>query len=232
MKRYIFAALVALLSFTSCVIESGYTPEKSSVGRLLYNQANKILYQHAIAYSTYIIYADAILNDDTAAIDILKRDLFANFYTEILEDGVRIAHTNGSVTVNTGGKALTEGGVWRLFLYDHTNATYTCTGVVGQQRTFTVSNTNEIESVNITVSYRVSEDNKILLSFSGEGMRNMNNYTLSFNINDEDPIVVRHKSPYMPIRGTMYIDYIETQSGSKHSATAIAKNNSMEFINR
>lgn len=232
MKRYILVAILALLGLTSCVIESGYTPKEDAAARTLYNRANDMLYMHAIAYAPYMIYADALLRDDAEAIDILKRDLYDNYFTEILEDGVKIIHINGYVKIKTGGKRLEEGGVWQLYFYDNDYVAYTCTGVVGQQRSFTVMSTNENDSVNINVSYRVTEDKNIFITLVGEGLRDMKDYTLRFNIKEEDPIIFRHKNLYRPIFGTMYIDYQDNNSGKKLSVSATAKLNNIEFENR
>lgn len=191
-----------------------------------------MLYMHAIAYAPYMIYADALLRDDAEAIDILKRDLYDNYFTEILEDGVKIIHINGYVKIKTGGKRLEEGGVWQLYFYDNDYVAYTCTGVVGQQRSFTVMSTNENDSVNINVSYRVTEDKNIFITLVGEGLRDMKDYTLRFNIKEEDPIIFRHKNLYRPIFGTMYIDYQDNNSGKKLSVSATAKLNNIEFENR
>lgn len=232
MKKYILVAILALLGLTSCVIESGYTPKEDDAAKTLYNRANDMLYMHAIAYAPYMIYADALLRDDAEAIDILKRDLYDNYFTEILEDGVKIIHINGYVKIKTGGKRLEEGGVWQLYFYDNDYVAYTCTGVVGQQRSFTVMSTNENDSVNINVSYRVTEGKDIQITFTGDGQRDMKDYTLRFNIKEEDPIIFRHKNLYRPIFGTMYIDYQDSNSGKKLSVSATAKLNNMEFENR
>ncbi len=232
MKKYILVALVALLGLTSCVIESGYTPKEDAAARTLYNRANDMLFMHAIAYAPYMIYADALLREDAEAVEILKAEEFSQFTAEILEDGVRLAHVNGSTKVKTGGKRLEEGGVWQLFFYDNDYASYTCTGIAGQQRSFTVISSNENDSVNMTVSYRVTEDKNIFITLVGEGLRDMKDYTLRFNIKEEDPIIFRHKNLYRPIFGTMYIDYQDNNSGKKLSVSATAKLNNMEFKNR
>ena len=199
MKRYILAALVALLGLSSCVIESGNTPAEDAAAKRLYYTASNMLELHAIAHCPNIIYADALIREDAAAIEILKKDEFNNYTTEIGEDGVKIIHVNGTMTVKTGGKALEEGGVWQLFFYDNTYPTYTCTGIVGQQRAFTVMSTKSDESVNVSVSYRVAEDNNIFISFSGEGLEDTKSYSLRFTINEDDPIVFRYKNLYRHI---------------------------------
>ena len=232
MKRYILVALVAMLGITSCVIESGYTPAEDAAARTLYNRANDMLFMHAIAYAPYMIYADALLREDAEAVEILKTEEFSQYTAEILEDGVRLAHVNGSTKVKTGGKRLEEGGVWQLYFYDNDYASYTCTGIAGQQRSFTVISSNENDSVNITVSYRVTEDKNIFITLVGEGLRDMKDYTLRFNIKEEDPIIFRHKNLYRPIFGTMQIDYHDINRGKKLSVSAIAKLNNMEFKNR
>ena len=232
MKRYILVALVAMLGITSCVIESGYTPNEDAAARTLYNRANDMLFMHAIAHCPKIIYADALIREDAAAIEILKKDEFDNYTTEIGEDGVKIIHVNGTMTVKTGGKRLEEGGVWQLYFYDNDYASYTCTGIAGQQRSFTVISSNENDSVNITVSYRVTEDKNIFITLVGEGLRDMKDYTLRFKIKEEDPIIFRHPNLYRPIFGTMYIDYHDINRGKKLSVSAIAKLNNMEFKNR
>ena len=232
MKRYILVALVAMLGITSCVIESGYTPNEDAAARTLYNRANDMLFMHAIAYAPYMIYADALLREDAEAVEILKTEEFSQYTAEILEDGVRLAHVNGSTKVKTGGKRLEEGGVWQLYFYDNDYASYTCTGIAGQQRSFTVISSNENDSVNITVSYRVTEDKNIFITLVGEGLRDMKDYTLRFNIKEEDPIIFRHKNLYRPIFGTMQIDYHDINRGKKLSVSAIAKLNNMEFKNR
>ena len=132
MKRYILVAIVAMLGLTSCVIGSGYTPNEDAAARTLYNRANDMLYMHAIAYAPYMIYADALLREDAEAVEILKTEEFSQYTAEILEDGVRLAHVNGSTKVKTGGKRLEEGSVWQLFFYDNDYASYTCTGIAGQ----------------------------------------------------------------------------------------------------
>lgn len=232
MKRYILVAIVAMLGLTSCVIGSGYTPNEDAAARTLYNRANDMLYMHAIAYAPYMIYADALLREDAEAVEILKTEEFSQYTAEILEDGVRLAHVNGSTKVKTGGKRLEEGSVWQLFFYDNDYASYTCTGIAGQQRSFTVISSNENDSVNITVSYRVTEDKNIFITLVGEGLRDMKDYTLRFNIKEEDPIIFRHPNLYRPIFGTMYIDYHDINRGKKLSVSATAKLNNMEFKNR
>ena len=191
-----------------------------------------MLFMHAIAYAPYMIYADALLREDAEAVEILKTEEFSQYTAEILEDGVRLAHVNGSTKVKTGGKRLEEGGVWQLYFYDNDYASYTCTGIAGQQRSFTVISSNENDSVNITVSYRVTEDKNIFITLVGEGLRDMKDYTLRFNIKEEDPIIFRHKNLYRPIFGTMQIDYHDINRGKKLSVSAIAKLNNMEFKNR
>ena len=229
MKRYILVAIVALLGLTSCVIESGNTPAEDAAAKRLYYTASNMLELHAIAHCPKIIYADALIREDAAAIEILKKDEFNNYTTEIGEDGVKIIHANGTMTVKTGGKALEEGGVWQLFFYDNTYPTYTCTGVVGQQRAFTVMSTKSDESVNVSVSYRVAEDNNIFISFSGSGLKDNDDYSLSFSIDEQSPITYRHKNLYLPIFGTMQMDYHDKNSGKRLSAKATAKLNSTEY---
>lgn len=232
MKRYILVALVAMLGITSCKIESGYTPKEHDGARVLFNHANNMLYTHALALSPYIIYADALLREDADAVEILKAEEFSQYTAEILEDGVRLAHVNGSTKVKTGGKRLEEGGVWQLYFYDNDYASYTCTGIAGQQRSFTVISSKDNDSVNVGVSYRVTEDKKIQIFFTGQGKSETKSYTLHFSIKEDDPIIFRYHNLYSPIFGTMYIDYHDNNSGKKLSVSATAQLNNMKYENR
>ena len=44
MRRYIFAALVALFSFTSCIVDDGYRPSKDNSSRVIYNHTTPFIY--------------------------------------------------------------------------------------------------------------------------------------------------------------------------------------------
>lgn len=233
MKRYIFAAILALLSLSSCVVEEGYTPDKDNSARVLYNEAKDILHQYAIVYTEHIIYADALLRGDAEVADIIKSEFFDNCHSEILADGVKTTHsTGGYVIVKTGGKSLAEGGEWQLFFNDDTQASYTCTGIVGQEQCFAVNRSHGGESVDVLVSYKPTEDNDIFISISGEGHQTTDRYALDFSINEDTPLVYRPRNLYKPIMGTMYIDFLDKNTGKKYSAAATALLHETEFEKR
>ena len=50
MRRYIFAALVALFSLTSCIVDDGYRPSKDNSSRVIYNQTTNYIYNKEVNY--------------------------------------------------------------------------------------------------------------------------------------------------------------------------------------
>lgn len=238
MKRYIFAALVALFSLTSCIVDDGYRPSKDNSSRVIYNQTTNYIYNNCTESAAYIIYADALLRGDTAVVDVLKGLFFGNYTATIDGNDVVITPQNSKYyyyTVKTDGKPLAEGGVWSVVYHGYsTNPQNTCTGIVGENCAFTAQceYTDMFDSkvFNHTLRYAITEDNSLAITLAGSGkLRDVNNYTIEYQIDAQNPFVYKGDNILNPAAGTISIDYLDEQSGFSKVVKGTVLSNTVHF---
>ncbi|MBQ9138540.1 MAG: hypothetical protein IJX65_07895 [Alistipes sp.] len=235
MKKYIILALVALFSLSSCVLDDGTTRDP--------NKANEVLVRKVISSLSptlrnvkYILYADAVVEGRESDAKFIKSHYFPNATIETADDKITITESlsnNQSMqsVVTTGGVKLTEGGSWTLeeVSGDKTILVGTYTGVQGAECTFTTTYTNgkeESEDYSVKILYSLVS-NGIKMKVWGAGdMELKRSYTMSFTIDDNNPLI-HYYSNTGGSRDTFY--YINYFGGAMNIAyTDLVDNTSRE----
>lgn len=237
MKRYIFAALVALFSLTSCIVDDGYRPSKDNSSKLIYQQTTNFIYNNCTESVAYVIYADALLRGDAATADVVKGLFFSNYTATINGNDVVITPQTSTYyyfTVKTDGKPLVEGGVWSVYYNFAREPRITCTGIVGENGAFSVqseySDYFDTLIINHTLRYAITEDNSLVITLVGSGkLRDVNSYTIEYQIDAQNPLVYKGDNILNPAAGTISIDYLDENTGYSKSVKGTVLSNTVHF---
>ena len=237
MKRYIFAALVAIFTLTSCVVEDGYKPSKDNSSKLIYQQTTNFIYNNCTESVSYVIYADALLRGDAATADVVKGLFFSNYTATINGNDVVITPQTSTYyyfTVKTDGKPLAEGGVWSVYYNLAREPRITCTGIVGENGAFSVqseySDYFDTLIINHTLRYVIDAENTLAITLVGSGkLRDVNNYTIEYQIDAQNPLVYKGDNILNPAAGTISIDYLDENTGYSKSVKGTVLSNTVHF---
>lgn len=237
MKRYIFAALVAIFTLTSCVVEDGYKPSKDNSSKLIYQQTTNFIYNNCTESVAYVIYADALLRGDAATTDVVKGLFFSNYTATINGNDVVITPQTSTYyyfTVKTDGKPLAEGGVWSVYYNLAREPRITCTGIVGENGAFSVqseySDYFDTLIINHTLRYVIDAENTLAITVAGSGeLRDAFNYTIEYQIDAQNPLVYKGDNLLNPTAGTISIDYLDENTGYSKSVKGTVLSNTVHF---
>lgn len=237
MRRYIFAAIVALFSLTSCIVDDGYTPSTDNSSKMIYQRTTGFIYEMCTMCAGEVIYADALLRGDSATAEVV-RELFFKDYTATINgnDVVLIPNTNTYyyMTIKTDGKPLAQGGQWSVYLNVMRNPRLVCKGVIGENGAFRVQSENtNISNSNIydhTLRYTITEGRSLAITVVGSGeIRDVKNFTMQYRIDDQKPLVYKDFNLQDPAEGTLSVDYRDEQKGFSKSVKGIVANGTVLF---
>ena len=237
MRRYIFAALVAIFTLTSCVVEDGYKPNKDNSSKLIYQHTTSFIYNKCTEYAVYVIYADALLRGDAATADVVKELFFSDYTATINGNDVVITPQTSTYyyfTVKTDGKPLAEGGVWSVYYNLAREPRITCTGIVGENGAFSVqseySDYFDTLIIDHTLRYVIDAENTLAITVTGSGeFRDAFNYTIEYQIDAQNPLVYKGDNLSNPAAGTINIDYLDENTGYSKSVKGTVLSNTVHF---
>lgn len=237
MRRYIFAALVALVGLTSCVVDDGYKPNKDNSSKLIYQHTTNFIYNNCTESVAYVIYADALLRGDAATADVVKGLFFSDYTATINGNDVVITPQTSTYyyfTVKTDGKPLVEGGVWSVYYNLAREPRITCTGIVGENGAFSVqseySDYFDTLTIDHTLRYVIDAENTLAITVTGSGeFRDAFNYTIEYQIDAQNPLVYKGDNLSNPAAGTINIDYLDENTGYSKSVRGTVLSNTVHF---
>ena len=237
MRRYIFAALMALVGLTSCVVDDGYKPNKDNSSKLIYQHTTNFIYNNCTESVAYVIYADALLRGDAATADVVKGLFFSNYTATINGNDVVITPQTSTYyyfTVKTDGKPLAEGGVWSVYYNLAREPRITCTGIVGENGAFSVqseySDYFDTLIIDHTLRYVIDAENTLAITVAGSGeLRDAFNYTIEYQIDAQNPLVYKGDNLSNPVAGTISIDYLDENTGYSKSVKGTVLSNTVHF---
>jgi hypothetical protein len=239
MRRYILAALVALFSFTSCIIDDGYTPDEKNSNRALDYEVCNFIEAKTMSHVQPFICADALLRGDELMLSVVLHNYLSGYTAVVEGNNVKIQHNQSAATdyylVCTDGKPLSEGGVWTLHGYYglYNSKRSTCTGVAGEQCAFTIRdevNTQWDNYVfNSTIRYSMTELNELQIALCGNGRRDYASYYYSYNIDEQTPLIYKDDDIYSPISGALTAAYHDLDSGRDVKISAKITNGTVTY---
>ena len=233
MKRYIFAAAVALFTLTSCVFSDGTEADPNKANSLLYNRVKSVVTHDVASIVEYAVYADVLMSGSEEEKSNIAK-FFGPINYEVTEYYVVFSYSNYSYVVTTQGKSLSEGGIWSLnvvynspALSDDTLPIVEIMGVQGAERTFKVLKSWEYEetiSVDFLCEYNTITDSHVDLKIGGSGkIEKEGHYTLNYTINEIDPLLLVN---FFTLKGgEVTIKYEDLITGKKRSTTATIGHN-------
>lgn len=243
MKKAIFFAIVALLSFSSCKLDNGGYPIPNNGNVLLWRKVSSNIGQVDI-YTRFFICADAVLYMDENTQNLVKQ-LWFNNYDITLEDGKVVfveknnKYSQVKYTVVTDGKKLSEGGVWRVDLDNivtttkHTLAEVT--GAVGKEGVYIHPIKEESYEENrdfvTTVGYNINiEEQKVYFTYDSRGEINCkrNTYNIKFRTDAVYPLTITSDGYYMS--GRVHIEYKDNITNKERKTTVVYQDGERDFI--
>lgn len=118
MKKYIFAAVIALLGFSSCRLSDGGIRDYNKVPRMIFNKVQYATCNYIPKQIDYVILAEVLMQSDNVLLGTLTAQYMETYGSITVEENKYLFHksqygeSNSEICVQTDGKLLSEGGEW------------------------------------------------------------------------------------------------------------------------